>query len=183
MPKKIKSIPTLITKADVDSFTRKYHEDLRNIPLHFSESNLLDFLNKLKRKKMSCGRYPNVSLFEAANRIMSDLVILGGLKMLFNNQIPYLPTLEQYNVDFGHSNTQKHDIIGRDENFYFAAEAFNVSESFYNGKKSYTVRKFRNAEPKPSHSVIFCNADIHEGRDLDLYNENPIRVIPVTIAF
>jgi len=34
----------------------------------------------LKRNQVGLGPYPHVTLFEAANRIMTDMVILKGIK-------------------------------------------------------------------------------------------------------
>ena len=43
-------------------------------------------LESLKRDRVGVGPYPNVTLFEAANRIMSDLVILHGVKWLLEKR-------------------------------------------------------------------------------------------------
>jgi hypothetical protein len=42
----------------------------------------LRLLKALKRDQVKVGPYPHVTLFEAANRIMTDMVILYGVKWI-----------------------------------------------------------------------------------------------------
>jgi len=44
-------------------------------------------LEALKRDIVGIGPYPAVTLFEAANRIMTDLVILYGVRWLLRNAV------------------------------------------------------------------------------------------------
>jgi hypothetical protein len=51
--------------------------------------------------------YPTVTRFEAANRIMSDLVILYGVKWLLDNSVfPF----ENYIVEYGNEDKNGFDI-------------------------------------------------------------------------
>jgi hypothetical protein len=61
----------------------------------------------LKREAVGAGRYPNVTLFEAANRIMTDVVMLNGVRWLLKDEVfPF----RAYTVEYGHGNEGAHDI-------------------------------------------------------------------------
>ena len=49
---------------------------------------------KLKREKIGRGPYPEVSIFETSNRIMTDLVILFGIKKILIGEVPNLRSLQ-----------------------------------------------------------------------------------------
>jgi hypothetical protein len=73
-------------------------------------------------------------LFEAANRIMSDLAILHGVKCL--------------RVEFGHENNNGFDITADNGSEALAGEAFNVAASFFPVKRNAALKKLR-SKPGP----------------------------------
>ena len=120
--------------------------DLRGIPL----------LQVLKRGETGIGPYKKVSLFEAANRIMTDLVILRGVEwLLHSQQFPF----ESYQVEYGNEDQYDHDISASFEGQQLIGEAFNVARSFFQGKKAKMLKKMRDSETKEATRLILANLD------------------------
>jgi len=120
----------------------------------------LQLFTTLKRRNIGHGPYSNVSLFEATNRIMSDLVILFDIKHLLNGNIKEI-SFSKYTVDLGHENTQDHDIMAEENGKKLIGEAFNVSQSLFPIKKNFSLKKLRR------------NTDINTVKIL-LYNEDAV---------
>lgn len=120
-------------------------------------------IEELKRGKVGAGPYPNVALFEAANRIMTDLVILHGVRYLLNEQVfPFTA----YTVEFGHENATDHDIQAAEGGSTLIGEAFNVAPSFFPVKKGSALKKLRASVKKATYRVILCNESALGGRKL-----------------
>jgi hypothetical protein len=120
---------------------------LRGIPL----------LTTLKREKLEQGPYPGVSLFEAANRIMSDLVILRGVAGLIRVG---MFDIERYLVEFGNEDRNGFDIKGMDyHGRALVGEAFNVAPSFFGPKKQRAVLKLRNNGAAATYRLLLVNHD------------------------
>lgn len=116
----------------------------------------LELLTSLKREKVETGPYPNVTLFEAANRIMSDLVILNGVAGLLREKtFPFT----EYTVEFGNENKNGFDIRASSSTVSLIGEAFNVAPSFFHGKKSTALRKLREGGADTSYKIIMFNSD------------------------
>ena len=105
-----------------------------------SASNIIDLLTSIKRDIVSKGPYKNVTFFEAANRIMTDLVILYGVKDLLSGKYPNI-IFPEYVVEFGNENKNPFDIMAEYKEERLIGEAFNVSKSFFQGKKSTALKK------------------------------------------
>ncbi len=93
--------------------------------------------------------------FEAANRIMTDLVILYGVKWLLESKtFPF----DSYTVEFGKENKNDFDIQARSTGKLLVGEAFNVAPSFFQSKKSSMLKKLRK---KPAdYLIIMVNHDV-----------------------
>ena len=50
-------------------------------------SNIYELINNIKRTPEKVGPYCNISVFEALNRIGSDLVLLSGTAKLFQEEV------------------------------------------------------------------------------------------------
>ena len=72
MIKSINEIPCELNNLNIDKVIKDYKSLLNQIPLLLKSDNTLEFLKKIKRDKVNYGPYPNVTLFESANRIMTD---------------------------------------------------------------------------------------------------------------
>lgn len=151
-------VPRLLSLKNIDDAIEIYYKLLKEIPLTIAASNLLELLSKLKRGSIGKGPYPNVSIFEASNRIMTYLVILNGVKILLNGYIKDLPFLE-YRVEFGNENHFAHDIMAQHGKTKLIGEAFNVSESFFQLKKSKMLKKLRTNANDDEYMLIMFNKD------------------------
>ncbi|MFJ2483891.1 hypothetical protein ACIOWE_26900 [Pseudomonas sp. NPDC087598] len=110
----------------------------------------------LKRDRLGHGPYPDVSLFEAANRIMSDLVILHGIGALLKGRLfPF----DEYIVEFGNENRNSFDIRAESQSGTLAGEAFNAASSFFGTKKRAALKKLRSKALEQSFRVIMFNAE------------------------
>ncbi|PXY41811.1 hypothetical protein DMB65_04390 [Flavobacterium cheongpyeongense] len=176
--KTISDIPRNLNKDNINETIEAYKLLLADIPLKIEESNLLALLNRLKRGQIGSGPWKNVSIFEAANRIMTDLVILFGVKKIINGEYPDLNIFTDFEVELGNENRNDHDIISYANDKVLIAEAFNVAPSFFNVKKSKSVKKLLTSKLTADHLILFCNADSHDRTKL---NDN-IEIIKVDIV-
>jgi hypothetical protein len=147
-----------LTLANINEQINEYKNKLSEIPLYIGSSNILEFLIQIKRTPLHNGPYPDVSFFEAANRIMSDLVILYGVQDLLNGKIPEI-CFSKYTVDLGHGNTQMHDIMAKKNTEELIGEAFNVSESLFQSKTRDSLNKLRKNKAETTSIIIVYNSD------------------------
>lgn len=111
-------------------------------------------LTSLKREKVGAGPYPEVTLFEAANRVMSDLVILNGITALLREgTFPFA----EYTVEFGNEDKNGFDIRASSSTQTLIGEAFNVAPSFFQGKKGSALRKLRGGSA--DYKIVMFNSD------------------------
>lgn len=117
----------------------------------------IPLLDAIKRTPLQAGPYPGVTLFEAANRIMTDLVLLYGVRFLLNQkELPY----NSYTVEFGNEDNNGFDVTAHDGARWLAGEAFNVAPSFFQLKKSRMVAKLSTArEEDATDTILLFNHD------------------------
>lgn len=107
---------------------------------------------------MNYGPYPHVTLFESANRIMSDLTILYGIKELLSGAIEEI-NFEQYNVDLGHDFNKMYDIEAKNDKLKLFGEGFYVAESFFQIKKTRSLQKLRRQADDKTLLLLVYNHD------------------------
>jgi len=145
----------ILNKRNIDSVIRDYELSIADIELGSNITGIKLFQH-IKRNTVGFGPYPHVTLFEAANRIMTDLVILKGIKWLLNNsQFPF----KEYRVEYGNENKNEHDIIAERTGKCLIGEAFNVAPSFFHGKKSTSLKKLRKSKVASDYTIIIANKD------------------------
>lgn len=144
-----------ISKANAAHLIATYLASVEEIKNSLGDHKvILDLLKVLKREPVGAGPYPHVTMFEAANRILSDLVILYGVKWLLDNDIfPF----ERYEVEYGNEDKNGFDICAAENGKTLAGEAFNVAPSFFQSKKCSTCKKL--AESKADFKIIMFNHD------------------------
>ncbi|KAF2082095.1 hypothetical protein [Flavobacterium sharifuzzamanii] len=121
-----------------------------------------EMITFLKRKDESnpvkIGVYENISPFEAANRIASDLVILNGLLQLIaaNNEIKDA----KFTLRLGTTHhVGKGDFTIKIKDEEFEGEAFNAAPSFLKQKMRKTLKKW---EGSPRLRYILVNVEAFE---------------------
>lgn len=156
--KTLSDIPRKLTKKNIESTINDYHNLLGDIPLKIESENILELLKDLKRRKINHGPYPNVTIFESSNRIMTDLTILYGIRALLNREIPELD-YDMYKVEFGHDNYNDFDIMAIKGDQILRGEAFNVAEQFFQTKKSKMLAKLRDNRSNSDQILLIYNSD------------------------
>ena len=116
----------------------------------------IELFTSLKRNVIGSGPYSHVSLFEAANRIMTDLVILYGVRWLLQDAtLPF----KQYTVEYGHEDKNLHDITALADELTCYGEAFNVAPSFFQTKKASALKKLRRDISNSDYTLLLVNSD------------------------
>ena len=145
-----------LTKENVDSVISDYLSSIESIGDTITNLKGLSLFQSLKRDPIGVGPYSGVTLFEAANRIMTDLVILHGVKWLLKTRaFPF----DEYVVEYGNEDTNDYDITAESEGEKLTGEAFNVAQSFFQVKKASMLKKLRKAGNKSDYKVIMVNTD------------------------
>jgi hypothetical protein len=130
----------VLSSENVDAQINTYLACIEGIGASISELRGLRLLEALKRTAIKAGPYPHATLFEAANRIMTDLVLLYGVWWLLQSRVFPFST---YVVEYGHEDKNGFDITAEQDSQKLIGEAFNVEPSFFQGKKASMLRKLR----------------------------------------
>lgn len=135
----------------------QYFEYLEQHPIVFpTPLHTIDFIKLLKRRNSDqshiYGPYKNISIYEAANRIASDLVIINGLVELVEIKSEYKKAT--FTLRLGITDHKGHgdftiSLHGED----YEGEAFNVAPSFLKAKLRNTLKKWKD-NPKLTHILI-----------------------------
>jgi hypothetical protein len=152
-----------LTLENIDAITEDFHRELAVIGASIAGKTGVELMLALKRDRLGHGPYPHVSLFEAANRIMSDLVILHGIAALLKHK--HFP-FDEYVVEFGNENRNSFDIFANSQNASLAGEAFNAAPSFFGTKKRTALKKLRTKALEETYKIIMFNAEATSGKRL-----------------
>ncbi|TGK08636.1 hypothetical protein EHO58_05530 [Leptospira selangorensis] len=157
----------VLNSLNIGQEIERYLSDLQKIPLEIKANSFTEFYKILKRESFNRGPYPNVSLFEGMNRIMSDLVILFGIKILLDPQtfkehnFPYT----EYTAQLSVSSEKAFDIMASEGKRRLVGEAFNVAPTFFNGKKSRELKKLSKFEDKEADFLLIYNVEAANSSD------------------
>ena len=152
----MKQIERTLTESNVGVITAEFYASLASIGESIRGKTGVPLFTALKRERLVGGPYPGVSIFEAANRIMSDLVILKGVAWLLEKRVfPF----SAYTVEFGNENKNGFDIRASSRGATLVGEAFNVAPSFFPTKKSSAVKKLRRDGLDATYRILMFNDD------------------------
>lgn len=159
--------PTELIKIDYEMMQtckKKYFSFLNDNPFPKlpNSGTYFEMIHYLKRKDINnpqkIGPYPNITIFEAANRIASDLVIINGIIQLV--EINPLLKNASFTVRLGILHEKdKGDFTIHLENEDFEGEAFNVTPSFLTVKLRNTISKWNKNENKGKLKYILVNEE------------------------
>ncbi|MBI2069769.1 MAG: hypothetical protein HYT79_04130 [Elusimicrobia bacterium] len=139
---------------NVDDAIRTYALSVEQIGSSIAHLRGIPLLEALKHTEIGAGPYDDVSLFEAANRIMTDLVILHGVRwMLKKRTFPF----KTYLVEYGNDDENGFDIRAEHDGKILIGEAFNVAKSFFSTKRGAMLKKLRNL--KADFRILIFNHD------------------------
>jgi len=153
-----------LNRANIEKEVKDYLRSVNSIKLPTPDKDVLTFINSLKREALGSGPYPDVSLFEASNRILSDLVVLLGVRQLLTNpsvgnvRLPFTEYKVALGVEGGN------DLMAIAGTSRLVGEAFNVAPSFFQSKKSSMIKKLQSQE-KSDYRLIIFNADAVKSPD------------------
>jgi len=152
----MQQIVRVLNSENIKEITTNFHTSLASIGESIQGKTGVALFTALKREKLVGGPYPGVSLFEAANRIMSDLVILGGVSGLLEGG--FFP-FTSYTVEFGNEDKNGFDIRAVSGSETLVGEAFNVAPSFFQIKKDSALKKLRRDASDATYKVLMFNDD------------------------
>jgi hypothetical protein len=148
--------PRTLTSANIRPTIEEYLDGIEAIGGSLAGRTGIALLRALKREAAGVKPYPGVSIFEAANRIMSDLVILHGINWLMSTRaMPFTA----YEVELGNENRNGFDIRASRGAESLVGEAFNVAPSFFYTKKSSATRKLRELGSTATYRMLMFNSD------------------------
>jgi len=152
----MRHIVRILDNTNIDRILKGFSDSIGCLGTSINNKTGVSLLEALKREKLTVGPYPGVTMFEAANRIMTDLVILHGVSWLLKtNAFPF----DAYTVEFGNEDHNGFDIKACKDGKSLVGEAFNVAPSFFQNKKSAMVKKLRNDGNNSSFKIIMVNND------------------------
>ena len=164
--------------AGLKAIKKEYFELLIDNPFSKAPTsgNFYEMINYFKRKDetnpICIGPYKNITPFEAANRIASDLVIINGLLQLERNN----PNLKEASFILRLGTThkkEKGDITIKIGNNEFEGEAFNVAPSFLKTKLNKTLKKWKNNDKL---RYILINKDAFEEIHFNSLDKRVVKV-------
>ena len=162
----------MISRTNIEQVIAQYQASVDAIENPLINYRGLELLQTMKRGVLGAGPYPHVSVFEAANRILSDLVILQGVKWLLEkNTFPF----DAYSMEYGTDDETGYDVTARRDGRTLKGEAFNVAPSFFQTKKSKMLTKLRKAEA--DFKVLLFNDDAVDPRYAPKPRENEYFVL------
>jgi hypothetical protein len=153
---RMQQIVRVLNSENIEAIATDFHASLASIGESIHGKTGVSLFTALKREKLIGGPYPGVSLFEAANRIMSDLVILGGIAGLLEGGL--LP-FASYTVEFGNEDKNGFDIRASAGDETLVGEAFNVAPSFFQTKKGAALKKLRRDGSDATYRILMFNDD------------------------
>ena len=166
-----------LNRKNIDNEIEKYTRLLNEMDSYISAENPFRLLEKIKREKIGKGRYPECTLFEAANRIMTDLVILYGIKeLLAGKYIDKGIDFDTYIVEFGNENKNDHDIMANKNGKKLIGEAFNVATTFFNAKKYTSLKKLRTSKENDTIKILLYNNNAVSDDYAPKTNENEYHI-------
>lgn len=152
----MQELPREIAVRNIDRLFSRYLSEADLVGESITGLRGVRLLSALKRDVVAAGPYPNVTLFEAANRIMTDLVMLHGVRWLLMHEVFPFP---EYTVEYGHGNEGAHDVVASEGGKALVGEVFNVAPSLFSQKRSKSLKKLRASKINAEYRVVLVNHD------------------------
>lgn len=170
-----------LNETNIEESINKYLNLVNSINFPIHQTNILKLMETLKRENIGSGPYPNVSLFEASNRIFSDMVILFGIKrLLIEPKIGNIPLpFAEYEVALGVESGN--DIKASSNNQLLIGEAFNVASSFFQAKKGSMIKKLNSHELANYRLIIFNSDAVRKPEEYIKMSKTSMLYLPIDI--
>lgn len=151
----------------------KYKQSLKDFPPPTLDSKgTYSLIASLKRSPHRFGPYKGLTLFEIANRLFSDLVLMEGAKHIFEK--PSLVTQHDIlSMKLNPSNISGYDLEIYTEEETIYGEAYNTAPSFFKIKTASTLRKLNHEKhSQVKKAVLLFNEDALDENGNRQYIEN-----------
>ncbi len=146
---------------NVSDYIKGYLRKLGTMKLPDLSNDPTQLFETLKRGKVAGGPYPGRSLFECANRVLSDLVVLFAAEQLLRKPPEDLPEFREIVVRLG--TNSGHDLEAKlPDGTLLLGECFNVASSFFPTKLADGKKKLRKANA--TYRVFAFNTDAGSAR-------------------
>lgn len=168
-----------LNSTNIDEMISSYLAKVDELEFPELHADKLRFIEIVKRRPLSGGPYPGVSLFEASNRIFSDITALFGIHRLLADPVINrirLPFME-YDVALGVEGGD--DISARNGQQSLVGEVFNVAPTFFQAKKAAMLKKLRLNTEADFRLVIF-NADA-VSKPNDYFEKSELSMLYLTV--
>lgn len=172
-------LPRVLSKSNIDEIIAIYYDLLDDIPNKIEADNCIKLFMEIKRGYIQRGPYPNVSVFETANRVMTDLVLLYGVKELLNGAFPEL-RYDSISVEYGNENSKSNDIVAERNSRRLRGECFNVSKSLFKLKIGRSLQKLRRQASEDDDLIVVYNSDAVSDSN-QLRKKDGIYYLPIKI--
>ena len=130
------------TRRTIGRAISKYIATVDQLKIGKLPKDPVEFFVALKRKPMVKSHYSGCTIFEVANRTLSDLVVLGLAELLLTKGVGNLGPLGQLTALLG--NKGGIDVTAQlPDKRRLVAECFNVAPSFFSVKLQQTKKKLR----------------------------------------
>ncbi len=125
-----------------------------------NSSTIYELIESIKRTPENIGPYQHISVFEALNRIGSDLVLLSGAAELFVKGINR-KEIQKIHLKMGNIRGFDLEVFLTDGNVIYG-EAFNASPSFCKEKMRQAIIKLmdQNPDKNASEVIVFINEEV-----------------------
>lgn len=169
-----------LNRENIEEKLGAYLAQVRSIEIPVLSRDPLVAMRSLKRDKIGSGPYQGVSLFEVANRVLSDLVILYGVQRLLDDpvigsvQLPF----QEYEAALGVKGG--YDLEASADGQTLIGEAFNVAPSFFQAKRSAMIKKLQR-EPADYRLILFNSDAVSNPRYYLSKSEPAMLYLPVGI--
>lgn len=147
----------------LDTLVVEYHKALHRYPVFTGAlpGSVIEAIRLVKRNTgMQIGPYKQITVFEALNRIATDLVAIHGLHELAVR----FPKDARVNICMGNQNHKgmEGDIMLEFGGQVVNVEVFNCSPSFFSSKLGRTLEKWKDRADGRKLDLIFFNSDLNE---------------------
>ena len=149
-----------LSADNIDQMIERHTDSIRALAVPIAQLAGLSLGSSLKRTPARIGPYPRLSLFEAAHRIMSDLVMLHGVKWLLKSGLfPF----DAYRVERDRRGGL--DVLANNESgAHLVGGALNVSRSSFQKRKRAVLDTLGDKRCDADFRVLMVNHDAI-GRD------------------
>ena len=158
MVSKVSKRQRILTRSNIESEIQNYLDVVNSIKFPDRKGTNLEYMISLKRDPIGSGPYEWVSIYEASNRIFSDIVILFGIRhILLKPQIGSVSLpFDKYEVKFGAEDG--FDIMADNGKEKLAGEAFNVAKKYFS-KKRHEMKNKLEAANGYDYKILIFNSD------------------------